>query len=1253
MRTWRWLWVFAWLLVAVPSLADERAQVRQAQQRLLHDLAPARVTELLAVMDALDAVAPREVVALLQPVAQKWLTKPATRFTEAGRLLRHVLVTAAERAGDAHAVQQWHDATGVVGGWRWLGPFGHEHGSAFARVSPVETAPPVTPAGTTWPGRSGAVTWQPMPPGLVRADGHVAWDDIVERPDDALIFAEAWFQTSEPTEVVVRVAASGPVRLLLDGVVLGERAPQVESPGLPADLPDLPDAALAHVQLPAGPHRLLVKLGPAAGRMPLRVALTRADGRPLPVMTLPGPAPTLVPGALLPTAETPDRALGNVWPEDADARAEAVVAVGMLGWHGWPMPQALDERLLAAAPLELPADPHLALAHAQLAGEAGDRVDRLRQWLDVLPDDVDVLVATVAALDGMDKSTHAQRLWQQWEARTGRHPDQERARGCVLRSALWSRLDADVAAQQTLSQCARRWPDAPVVVDALIRNAVAGDNLTEAAVLHRRLVALEPGRLERQLALLVALVDADDVVGAQTQAAWLQAQRPDRSRAPEILARLWLGRLEPAKALAAVQQLASHLAQTSTWELTARALLALPGPKDAAVALLRQAIEHAPARTDLRLRLAQLQPDGEFFAPYREDLLALAQRERTQKRTEPVEERLQRTVIQGIGNGQQARYEAVVRYLGPGCSPEQTLDVEYAPTLTRADVLQAAIVRADGRVEPCSGQDVDQFGQDESGMYFDLERITLRFQNLRPGDTIVVEHVTRDLAPTPFGLVFGELVTLADIRPVRQTDVVMLLPAGTQVFAEVVDPRPGAAPLPQMVHQTVQPKAQHDGGAWEEWRLQLGPLAAVASQPNMPGWTDVSPYVHASTFADWRALALWWRGLAAEAIPAKGADPVIHAEALRLTQGLETDEQKVRALYQFATTQVRYVGLEFGIHSLKPHAVRDVIHRGFGDCKDKATLLVALLAEVGIDAQVALTRTMDNGGLHGHVASLGVFNHAIAYVPSLGWWLDATATHHGPHELPGGDASGLALRVARTGDLAGAAPEPLPEGKAEDHLQTSKLDVRLHADASVALDMHFALAGLPAAETRGQLWVPTTRREQLEQFLATRFPGISVHGVDVTGMDPLEDQLRVHMTADVPNWLRASGDGGLSVQPLKPSQSYLQMYGVTLDRTQPLVLGHAVALDNTVWLVPPPRFGVARVPTPVQLTATTQDGRPLGTFTLHAEIAADGALTLRTVFRLWVRQVALVDVAALHKFLSAVDTALRLDVPFAPLAGTP
>ena len=83
-----------------------------------------------------------------------------------------------------------------------------------------------------------------------------------------------------------------------------------------------------------------------------------------------------------------------------------------------------------------------------------------------------------------------------------------------------------------------------------------------------------------------------------------------------------------------------------------------------------------------------------------------------------------------------------------------------------------------------------------------------------------------------------------------------------------------------------------------------------------------------------------------------------------------SDEARVRAVYNFVVANTRYVGLEFGIHGYKPYKVTQVLARRFGDCKDKASLLLALLREVGVEADLVLVRTRRGGRLDPQPASL-------------------------------------------------------------------------------------------------------------------------------------------------------------------------------------------------------------------------------------------------------------------------------------------
>ena len=79
--------------------------------------------------------------------------------------------------------------------------------------------------------------------------------------------------------------------------------------------------------------------------------------------------------------------------------------------------------------------------------------------------------------------------------------------------------------------------------------------------------------------------------------------------------------------------------------------------------------------------------------------------------------------------------------------------------------------------------------------------------------------------------------------------------------------------------------------------------------------------------------------------------------------------------------EVRYTGVEFGAARLIPEYPSETLRRRFGDCKDKSTLLVAALRASGIDAYLALLSAGDDQDVSPELPGLGMFDHAIVFVP--------------------------------------------------------------------------------------------------------------------------------------------------------------------------------------------------------------------------------------------------------------------------------
>lgn len=169
---------------------------------------------------------------------------------------------------------------------------------------------------------------------------------------------------------------------------------------------------------------------------------------------------------------------------------------------------------------------------------------------------------------------------------------------------------------------------------------------------------------------------------------------------------------------------------------------------------------------------------------------------------------------------------------------------------------------------------------------------------------------------------------------------------------------------------------------------------------------DYSPLIVMSSFADWKQLAsAYHQGAADKALPT----PSIRQLTDKITEGQTTHDAQARALYDWVRINIRYVGIWLGNGGIVPHKADDILQNRYGDCKDKATLLQALLAAKGIASQQVLIN-LGSSFYRSKVANSVSFNHVILYLPEMNTYLDATAELIPFGSLPFDDSGKPVLR---------------------------------------------------------------------------------------------------------------------------------------------------------------------------------------------------------------------------------------------------
>ena len=181
------------------------------------------------------------------------------------------------------------------------------------------------------------------------------------------------------------------------------------------------------------------------------------------------------------------------------------------------------------------------------------------------------------------------------------------------------------------------------------------------------------------------------------------------------------------------------------------------------------------------------------------------------------------------------------------------------------------------------------------------------------------------------------------------------------------------------------------------------------SNPDLP--SDVPAYssVTFSTGASWQSVAEDYAKIVDTQLAASDLKPLVD----RVVATQQTREQKISALLQYLDREVRYTGVEFAEATIVPRSPNETLTRKYGDCKDKAALLVAMLRTADIPAYVALLNAGSREDVSAELPGLGMFDHAIVYVPgSPDYWIDATDEYARLGEMPTGDQGRLAL-IAR------------------------------------------------------------------------------------------------------------------------------------------------------------------------------------------------------------------------------------------------
>lgn len=475
------------------------------------------------------------------------------------------------------------------------------------------------------------------------------------------------------------------------------------------------------------------------------------------------------------------------------------------------------------------------------------------------------------------------------------------------------------------------------------------------------------------------------------------------------------------------------------------------------------------------------------------------------------------------------------------------------------------------------------------------------------------------LPATRVGAVVEQQVTVRDTAPFFDGGVTRLhsLDPGMPLLrARLTLEAPAAMPLRWVARELpgVSPREEIVAGRRRLTFEALDLEPADDPEPGLPAETPRSAYVAFSTGRSWADLARRYSEIVDRSI--RGADIAPFLRAASAGAPAASQLETINRILARMSDEVRYTGMELGEGGLIPRTPAETLKRRFGDCKDKAVLLTALLRASDIPAYVALLNADESEqDVEESLPGFGLFNHAIVVVPGApALWIDPTDPYARAGELPVADQGRRALvasptatglvrtpeatsaenrqvetrevfladlgpsRIVETSEYQGAIERDVRALYSLQDGQTVRQALKEYATAAYLAEDLAAVNHSNAADLSAPMRLKIEVRNARRGFTEERTAGVGV--MPAALLNRLPDELL--------------GDGGEDANPEPRRADY--------------VFSRPMTIEIRYRIVPP--VGYAPQPLPAPRV------RHLGPATLSEEYAADGGNVVTATFRL-------------------------------------
>lgn len=341
-------------------------------------------------------------------------------------------------------------------------------------------------------------------------------------------------------------------------------------------------------------------------------------------------------------------------------------------------------------------------------------------------------------------------------------------------------------------------------------------------------------------------------------------------------------------------------------------------------------------------------------------------------------------------------------------------------------------------------------------------------------------------------------------------------------------------------HEEQKPKEEGGALVWE-----LGNVPRIEREPHRPPSEALSGHMVLTflsdknpnkSYRDWSEFGSWYTQLSSGV---RDASAPLQQKVKELAPASMPLLERIKALARFAQQDVRYVEIKIGVGGYRPHTAADIYNHRYGDCKDKATVLSSMLAQIGVKSYYLLVRT-DRGIFTEKTPPMARFDHMILAIslpeasypkpmpamyqhPKLGRLLifDPTNEFVPFGQIPFYEQDNYGLLVGdQGGDLI-----HLPLSTPEANGVTRNAKLTLMPDGSIHGAIEETRTGYEAMLGRYSLRHETEgdRKKTVERMLGRTVSNFQLTGLELVNADEIDKDLIIRYQFSAEHYAKNAG----------------------------------------------------------------------------------------------------------------------------------